>query len=129
MGRLLARTTALYVWMRCVFFAMTDEEIRKDVKARETTDTRKNKRMDGGSYGDERHDETEEPVVEGITMGQRTERWFQRIETNTNENTERSMENKNILMRMDYRTIWIARLILGLTVTIIGGLATKLVIG
>lgn len=63
----------------------------------------------------------------GIEAGERSERWFDRIEQETVENRKMSNENKNLLMRMDYRTIWIARLLLGVVAAIIAGAVLNVV--
>lgn len=50
---------------------------------------------------------------EYIEAGERSERWYSRMERKVRENTEQTQENHNLLTVVDFRTIWIARLLLG----------------
>lgn len=54
--------------------------------------------------------------------GARTDRWFSYIEERVDENTERSRQNQMYLSRMDYRTVWIMRLLLGVLTALVVGL-------
>lgn len=51
---------------------------------------------------------------EYIEAGERSERWYNRIERKVQENTNQTQENNNLLTVVDFRTIWIARLLLGI---------------
>lgn len=47
-----------------------------------------------------------------IEAGERSERWYQRMERKVQDNTQKTNENNNLLTVLDFRTIWIARLLL-----------------
>jgi len=54
-----------------------------------------------------------------IEAGKRTERWFAKLEERTKQNRQRSIQNKNLAQRIDYRTVWIARILVGLLATLV----------
>lgn len=62
----------------------------------------------------------------GIEQGKRSPEWFDDIEERVEENAERSRENKMYLARMDYRTVWIMRILIGIGAAILGGLMVEL---
>lgn len=57
-----------------------------------------------------------------IEAGKRSERWFERIDDQVENNRKQSIENSNYLARLDYRTVWIIRLLVGLVCTVLGGI-------
>lgn len=59
-------------------------------------------------------------VSNAIEPGKRSPRWYERIDQITRENRDRSVQNQKLLERVDMRTVWIARLLIGLLVTILG---------
>lgn len=63
-----------------------------------------------------------------IDAGKRSPRWFERIEQTAEENRNRSTTNQKLLERLDTRTVWIARLILGILITVIGGVILQTLI-
>lgn len=63
-----------------------------------------------------------------VAAGARAETWFQRIEDEVRENMRRSRRNYNRLERLDFRTVWIARLIVGVLVTVIGGIILQIIL-
>lgn len=69
-----------------------------------------------------RGDEEEMPPVDEIEAGQRTSRWFERIENKVDQNRARSVNNREMLGQIDIRTVWIARILVGMLATILGGL-------
>lgn len=73
-----------------------------------------------------------EPIADGnhidedtndmIEPGQRSSRWFDRMEQISEDNRKRSIENQKLLMRMDFRTVWIARILTALLAALGAGL-------
>lgn len=68
------------------------------------------------------------PPDETIEAGQRAPHWFERIENMVEENRDRSIQNKNLLDQIDIRTVWIARILVGLLATVVGGTILQLLI-
>lgn len=56
---------------------------------------------------------------EYIEAGERSERWYERMERKVRENTKQTQENNNLLTVVDFRTIWIARLLLGVLASVV----------
>lgn len=71
----------------------------------------------GGGSSDSSTDGTG-PTMEA---GKRSPHWYERMGQVTEDNRTRSIENQKLLHRLDYRTVWIARLIIGLLISLIGG--------
>lgn len=88
---------------KALFFCMDDDEI------------------DNGTR--ERGPSSDTPKVrdEGIEPGLRSERWLEMMESDIGENTDRSIRNENLLKRLDWRTVWIVRALIGIFVSIVGG--------
>lgn len=63
-----------------------------------------------------------------IPAGKRTEQWFEEIEGKVDDNEQRSQKNENYLVRIDYRTVWIIRLLVAVMATVIGGIILQIAI-
>lgn len=63
-----------------------------------------------------------------IDAGKRSPRWFERMEAVTEENRKRSIQTRNLVERVDFRTVWIARLLIALLASILAALALQLYI-
>jgi hypothetical protein len=61
-----------------------------------------------------------EDYYEGIDPGVRAPGWYERIEAEVKENSKQARRNEKRLVRLDYRTVWILRLLAAM-VTILGG--------
>lgn len=62
------------------------------------------------------------------SKGVRSEFWHNTIANRVEENKDRSVENKRYLMRLDYRTVWIMRILTGLTVALLGTVITEVLL-
>lgn len=88
---------------KALFFCMDDDEISNGTRERGPS-------PDTPKVGDE-----------GIEPGLRSERWLEMMESDIEENTDRSIRNENLLKRLDWRTVWIVRALMGIFVSIVAG--------
>lgn len=108
--------------VKSVFWQATDEEINGTM----------NDDTDNNSFSEEINDDDPQAIPDGsddpnkIEAGRRSPRWYERTENIVKENRDRSIQNKRLLERVDYRTVWIARLIIGLLITILGGILAQI---
>lgn len=63
-----------------------------------------------------------------IEAGKRTNRWYNRVERIAEENRKRSIQNRNYLARLEWRTVWIVRLLIATIGTVLGGVAVQFII-
>lgn len=56
-----------------------------------------------------------------MEAGRRGPEWYDWMSNLAQKNRERSIDNQKLLYRLDYRTVWIARLLTGILLTVIGG--------
>lgn len=108
---------------KVLFWKTTDEDINPRMSDNhdddhDETEEEFNRDPGVGGSGDNRG--TEESEFPKIDPGVRSPRWFERIDQTTEENRKRSMQNKNLLERVDYRTVWIARLLVALMASLLG---------
>lgn len=64
-------------------------------------------RLEGGVAEE---DEDEGPLFRGEDDG-KSDYWYDRQEEEINQNAERSRKNEMMLSRLDYRTVWIMRIL------------------
>lgn len=69
-----------------------------------------------------------DPTREKIEAGKRAPHWYDRIGTLVEENEQRSIENQKLLYRLDFRTVWIARLLLAVIASLLATILTQLFI-
>lgn len=72
-----------------------------------------------GGNGDGDDDDGEDNGRPPIEAGRRSEYWFEKIDEKAKENYKRSIRNESYLKRLDYRTVWIARILTGVAVSLI----------
>lgn len=70
--------------------------------------------------------EKESKGLGGSTVSSRF--WLDKIESKVDSNRERSLDNRYYLARLDYRTVWIIRLLVALTATIAGAVMIDIIL-
>lgn len=82
-------------------------------------------KMDENNNNNKNNEEEKEKEIE---PGLRSETWFDMMENLTKENKQRSIDNKILLTNVDQRTVWIARILVGIFVTVVGGILIEIII-
>lgn len=109
-----------------IFWPTSEEDL--DYGTGEPVARRGSRRHSRELRGGEEEEEEDDNEQDTVPAGQRAERWFERIEHNVKQNRKKSRQNFNRLERMDFRTVWIARLLLAVFGTVLGGVVLQLVI-
>jgi hypothetical protein len=92
-----------------LFFKVSEKDKEDAV---EMTEEEKNRKENGGK---------ENKIRGSIPAGRRSENWFSDIEDQVEENRKRASENETYLVRLDYRTVWIMRLLIAVLAAVIAG--------
>lgn len=103
-----------------LFYQVGDDDLDRDFRV--ALGSGKSDKMPTG-----RDDNDSERENDGIAPGKRPEYWFERADIRSRENYKRSIQNESYLKRLDYRTVWIMRILTGLTVYLLGALVLQLV--
>lgn len=93
-----------------LLFQIDEEKLEREVESSEPEDDF----LRGGSGGRKSYSEDEDESL----SGDRSEYWYEQIESKAEENAKRSRENKLILNRLDLRTTWIMRILIGIIITV-----------
>lgn len=105
--------------LRQILFTTSVEEINYTMDDEKRNPTGNDESVESTDFTRSSADGGDNPNT--IEAGKRSPRWYERIENVTSENRDRSVQNQQLLERVDMRTVWIARLLIGLLVTVIGG--------
>lgn len=103
---------------RQVFTRMSDDDI-EDI---DDSSIRDRHVGDGDGFTRSSDDSPEN----SIPQGKRTERWFSAVEREIEENERRTLENQKMLTRLDLRTVWIMRLLVGVLISVLSGVTLNI---
>ena len=115
---------------RHVFWPATEDDINAhmdeyDETATSSSDEMGDEPLTRGTDSPESPDDS----TEGIEPGRRTPRWYERMEEMVQQNRKRSVQNRNLLDQIDLRTVWIARILVAILATVLGGIILQSVLG
>lgn len=103
-----------------LFFTTSREELEQGHKK-----TRLHTEIMGDEEGDNPHASEgrftrgSDDELRGIEPGKRPPSWYERIESRTKDNAKRGIENSKLLGVLDYRTVWITRLLTGILISLL----------
>lgn len=111
-----------------LLFSATDEEIEELAE----------KEYSGNNDKDGAEDEDIEDAVSDVDStppsstdgmgeqnppgGNKSERWYDNLEEKISNNHKRSIENRMMLERIDFRTVWLMRIVIGISIAIVARL-------
>lgn len=96
-----------------LMFRMTEEDAGEGVEMDERPDEERGSREDNFPG-------------HSMAAGKRSNSWYDKIEQQVEENRKKTRSNENYLVRLDYRTVWIIRLLVAVLGTVVGGIIINL---